>query len=295
MRKLLLASLLILASGTAAAQITVSGKLAEYIDNTKTGSTSKTTMYHEPTSNVAFTAVEKIGGITASAVLETSLFGNNQVYGDQNTRLGDRQRTVGLANNFGSVDFGRNVHSHFLAITINDAFSTLYGSVAGELHGAFYRGLRLSDAVYVNINPTKNISVQYEATQGLAKEVRVMGASAQLGPINARLARWEQGNEQSTVLGMKASPAKNTTVSYIYSKDEGLKNDTAHSVGVVQKMGVISLKGTYGKTDSDIKAYALGADYHLSKRTEIGVAYNNFDRAHAVDSRTLGVGIVHRF
>lgn len=295
MRKLLLASLLALASGTAAAQFTVSGKIAEYIDNTKVGNTSKTTMYHEPTSNIAFTAVEKIGGVTASAVLETSLFGNNVSFGDPATRLGDRQKTVGLAGGMGSVDFGRNVHSHFLAITINDAFSTLYGSVAGELHGAFYRGLRLSDAVYVNVTPMKNVSFQYEATQGLAKDVRVMGTAATLGPINARLARWEQGSEQSTVLGMNARPAKNTTVSYIYSKDDGVKKDTAHSVGVVQRMGVISLKGTYGKTDSDTKAYALGADYHLSKRTEIGLAYNNFDRSHSADSRTLGLGLVHRF
>lgn len=294
MKKLLMATLVAAFATTASAQVTLSGKIAEYIDNTKTGSTSVTKMFHEPTSNIRFDATEKLGDFTARAALETSLFGSN-MSADPATRLGDRQKTVGLATAMGSVDFGRNVHSHFLAVGINDAFGMVYGTVAGDLHGSYYRGLRLSDAVYLNVTPSKNFSVQYETTQGAAVETKVMGAAASLGPVNARVARWDRGAEQSTVFGMNTKPSANTTVGYIYSKDTGVKQDSAHSVHLVQRMGVVSVKGTWGKTDSEVKAYALGADYHLSKRTEIGLAFNNIDRPTTADSRTVGLGIVHRF
>ena len=291
MKKLLAAAIVAGFAGVAAAQVTVSGKIAEYVHRTD----GQTTMYHEPTSNIAFAARERIGGVTASAVLETSLFGNTELLPGSQTRLGDRQRTVGLANQFGSVDFGRNVHSHFLAVTINDAFSTLYGSVAGDLHGVYLRGLRLSDAVYVNVNPVKNVSVQYETTQGQAQEVRVYGAAGSAGPINLRVARWDQGREQSTVVGLNAQPIKNTRVSYIYSKDEGARSDTAHSVGVSHNQGAFTYKATYGTSDTYDKVMAVGADYALSKRTEVGVAWRGLDPVMGQDRREIGVGMVHRF
>ena len=132
MKKIALATLLAATTLVATAQVSVSGKISEFADNTKTGATSKTTLVTDPTSNFTFSANENIGsGLKARVVLDTSLAANDPTGGSA-TKLGDRQSTVGLANRLGSIDLGRNLHSHFLAVTNNDAFGTLYGSIAGQ-------------------------------------------------------------------------------------------------------------------------------------------------------------------
>jgi predicted porin len=83
--------------------------------------------------------------------LDTSI-GANTINGS-GTQMGDRQGTVGLASKVGSIDIGRNVHSEFLAITNNDVFGTMYGSVAGDVHNL--RGLRVSNGVFATVTHSK--------------------------------------------------------------------------------------------------------------------------------------------
>jgi predicted porin len=152
MKKIALATLLAATTMVASAQVSISGKVAQFIDNTKTGTVSNTGMAGEPTNNIAFSATENLGGgLKARVVVETSL-GANSINGGT-TQIGDRQHTVGLTSNVGTLDFGRNVHSEFLAITNNDVFGTMYGSVAGDVHNL--RGLRLSNGVFATVNPVK--------------------------------------------------------------------------------------------------------------------------------------------
>lgn len=304
MKKIVLAAVLATASLAASAQVTLSGKVSEWVDNTKVGSTKTTSLVTEPTSNFAVGASEKLGkDLVARAVVETSLSGNT--IDGSGTQLGDRQMTVGFANKLGSVDLGRNVHSHFLAVTSNDAFSTLYGSVAGDIHNL--RGLRMGDAVFVSVNPVKNVALSYDRAQGGAEAFGFNGA---VMGTKVSLARYQHGNETSNVFALNRKFGK-TTAFYSHSDDKGAVNSKGDLVGVTHRKGHVTLKASYGrqtndlnpfvtgpspKPDTSVKAYALGADYHFSKRTEVGVALKNVDRFGAdSDVKTLGLGFTHRF
>jgi predicted porin len=295
MKKILMATLLMGLVSVASAQVKLSGKVSQFVDNSEIGVNKSTQLVTEPTSNFALSVNEKLAnGLTARAVIETSLRGNT-IDGD-GTKIGDRQSTVGLATSFGSVDFGRNVHSHFLAITSNDVFGTLYGSVAGDVHNL--RGLRLGDAVFVTVSPAKNLSVAFEKSQAAGgADATVYGANTKMGPVSLTATRFESGVEKSTVVGLGTQVA-NTKLHYVYSDNTGLVNNKGHLVGAAQRFGSVTAKASWGKNSDDVKAYAVGADYHLSKRTDLTVAYRNVDRSSVPsigDVSQIGVGVTHRF
>ena len=292
MKKIVMATLLATLAGAASAQLSMSGKVSEWMDNTKTGAARSTQMVAEPTSNFAIGFGEKLGnGMTARGTVETSLSGNTISGSD--TRLGDRQGTVGLATNMFSVDVGRNVHSHFLAITTNDVFGTMYGSVAGDVHNL--RGLRLSDAVFAAVNLNKNWSVAVERQQTAGVDASVVAVTGKVVGVNTSFARFEQGKEKSTVFGANAKVA-GLDLTYSHSDDTGATKSKGDLFGVSKAFGAVTAKASYGKTNADVKAYALGADYALSKRTEVGLAYRNVDRkGTTMDVAQVGVGVTHRF
>lgn len=289
MKKIVLAAVLATAALAANAQVTISGKVSQWIDRTEVGTARDNSMITEPTSNFAVSAKESLGrGMTARTVVETSLSGNT--IDGNGTKLGDRQMTVGLANRTGSIDLGRNVHSQFLAVTTNDAFGTLYGSVAGDVHNL--RGLRMSNGVFLTANPVKGATLSYDRADGGAE---AFGIRTTLVGVNVTVARYQNENETSNVVGLNKKFG-NTTAFFSHSDDSGLVKSKGSLVGVKHQMGNVSVKASYGKTNRDIEAYALGADYHLSKRTEVGVAFKNVDRLGAnLDVQQVGVGITHRF
>ena len=93
MKKITLAAILAFVSLGASAQVALTGKVSQWMDNTKTGATSAQGMATEPTSNIAFTITEDLGGgLKARGVVETSLSGNSIT--GTGTQLGYRQITV---------------------------------------------------------------------------------------------------------------------------------------------------------------------------------------------------------
>lgn len=294
MKKLVIAAALAVASIGAQAQVTISGKVSEWVDSSKVGSTSRvTTLWGEPTNNIAVNVRENLGkGLAVRATVETSLGGNT--FGGDDTRLGDRQSTVGLVTDVVSVDLGRNVHSQFLAISTNDVFSTLYGSVAGDVHNV--RGRRFSDGVFVSLTPVKNIKVSADrSVTATGQEITAFGLSTKMRNVSLAVAQFDQGSEKSTVLGLSAD-FKPVRVTYTHSDDKGVVASKGDLLGVSTRMDRVTLKASYGRTNADVKAYALGADYHFSKRTEVGVAYRNVDRVGSTaDVAQIGVGLTHRF
>lgn len=293
MKKTILATMLALATGLASAQVTIGGKVSEWVDSTKTGTSRATSLVTEPTSNFAFTASEKLaGGLSARAVVDTS-FSSNTISGS-GTQLGDRQGTVGLASSFGSIDLGRNVHSQFLAITNNDVFGTMYGSVAGDVHNL--RGLRMSNATFVSVTPIKGVTVTADNTQNaVGGNASSYSASAKAFGVNGTVATYTLGAEKSTVIGL-STKVGSTTVTYTHSDDQGAHNSKGDLVGVAQSFGSYTTKASFGKTNTDVKVYALGLDYNLSKRTAVGVAYSNVNATGtSSDVSKIGVGLTHRF
>ena len=294
MKKIAIATLLAATTLVATAQVSLNGKISTFVDNTEIGATSKTSLVTDPTSNITISATEKLsGGLVARVVLDTSLKANDPITG-ADTKLGDRQSTIGLSNKLGSIDLGRNLHSHFLAITNNDAFGTLYGSVAGDVHNL--RGLRISNGTFFALTPIKGVTATYDRTQnGVGTEATSYSASAKLLGVNATVAQYTQGVEKSTVYAGTAKLG-NTHVFYTHSDDKGLVSRTGDLIGASQQFGKVTAKASYGKTNTDVKAYALGADYNFSKRTLVGVNYRNVDaRGSTNDVKQVGVGVTHRF
>ena len=300
MKKFTIAAIVALASVAASAQVTLSGKYSVWGDSTKTGTARTGTMVTDPTSNITIGVKEDLGGgLSARATVETTLGTTNSVDGTSNTQLGDRQSTVGLASKYGSVDVGRNVHSEFLAIANNDSFSALYGSLAGDVHNL--RGLRFSNGVFAatNFGP---VNATYDRSNNAAGVEDVSSASlgAALGPVNAVVANYTNasGTEKSTVVGANAKLG-NTGVFYSHSDNHSAtvgETKKGDLVGVSQGFGPYTAKASYGRTNTEVKAYNVGLDYALSKRTAVGVAYRVVDLTGTTnDIKQLGVGLTHRF
>ena len=293
MKKYLMAALIMSMAGVASAQVTLSGKVSEYVDTTKVGVTKGTQLVTEPTSNVALSVTEKLGyGLTARAVVETSLSGNT--IDGVGTKLGDRQTTLGLSHSLGSVAMGRNVHSHFLAVTSNDVFGTLYGSVAGDVHNL--RGLRVSDGVFASVSPMKDVSVAAERTlHASGTDATIYAVNAKAFGVDAAVARFESGKEKSTVLGL-STKVMGARVTYTHSDDQGVVNSKGDLVGVSYPLGNFTGKASVGRTNRDVRAYALGVDYAFSKRVDVSAAYRNVNRVGtASDVEQFGLGLTYRF
>lgn len=296
MKKLTIATLFALVSAAASAQVTISGKIGQYVDRTEVGTSTVNSIATEPTSNIAISAREQLGnGLTARAVVETSISGNT--INGSGTQLGDRQGTVGLAHKLGSVDFGRNVHSQFLAITNNDAFGTLYGSVAGDVHNL--RDLRFSNGAFTSVSVVPGVTATYDRQQaGAGVDASAYSLSAKFAGINAAVARYSQGVEKSTVVGANYKMGA-TNLFYSHSDNESAvsaENKKGDLIGVTHAIGAMTAKASYGRTNKSTTAYSVGLDYALSKRTYVGVAYRSVDVAAAnSDVKQVGVGLVHRF
>lgn len=274
----------------AAAQVSVYGKLNATVDSTKTGTVTVNSMIND-TSRIGFRATEDLGrGLGARAVVETSVASHDPV-GSAGTQLGNRQSTVGLVSKAGSVDIGRNVHSQFLAVTNNDAFGTNYGSVAGDIHNL--RGLRMSNGAFVAFTALPGVAVTYDRTHtATGAEAMAYSVAAKVAGVSVTGARFDQGTETSTVAAAQARVGK-TAVYYVWSEDKGAVAKKGNLIGASQQFGAVTAKASWGKTNTDVKAYAVGADYAFSKRTSASVAYRNVNAA--TDIRQVGVGLTHLF
>ena len=204
MKKIVIAIMLAAASIVATAQITLSGNLRPFLDNTNVGGSSSTSMKSD-SSRIGISASETLGGgLTARAMIETSVAATNPVTGTE-TKFGDRQTTVGLSSKIGSIDIGRKFNSHFLAITSNDVFGTAYGSIAGDVHNL--RTIRSGDAIFVTAG-AGNFSGSFDRTVTIGTESTSYSAVGVLGPVQATIAVFESGTVKSTMIAGQTSVLK---------------------------------------------------------------------------------------
>ena len=293
MKKIVIAAALAVASLGAMAQATVYGRMNATVDSTTTGGARVDSIVND-ISHIGVRVNEDLGGgLAARAVIETSI-GSQDPVGSNPTQLGNRQSTVGLASKAGSLDIGRNVHGLFTTLGDGDPFGALYGSIAGDVHNL--RGLRLSNGVFARVNALPGVSVGADRTYtATGAEATVYSAGTKVGPANVGIAQFEQAGEKSTAVSANTKVG-NTGLFYSYSDNKGVAASKGHLVGVAQKFGPYTLKAGYGKTNQDVKAYNVGAEYAFSKRTDVQVTYRNVDKAGTVaDIKQVGVGITHRF
>ena len=93
---------------------------------------------------------------------------------------------------------------------------------------------------------------------------------------------------QTSVLKLK------TYVSYSLDKDNAVES-TGTLIGASMPISTspLTAKISYGtKSLGDVKAYNVGADYALSKRTALSVAYRNVTGS---DTKQTGIGVTHQF
>lgn len=291
MKKIVIATMLAAASIVATAQITVSGNLRPFLDNTTVAGSNSNSMKSD-SSRIGISASETLGGgLTARAMIETSVAATNPVSGTE-TKFGDRQTTVGLSSNVGSIDIGRKFNSHFLAITSNDVFGTAYGSIAGDVHNL--RTIRSGDAIFVTAG-AGNFSGSFDRTVTIGTESTSYSAVGVLGPVLATIAVFESGTVKSTMIAGQTSVLKlKTYVSYSLDKDNAVES-TGTLIGASMPISTspLTAKISYGtKSLGDVKAYNVGADYALSKRTALSVAYRNVTGS---DTKQTGIGVTHQF
>lgn len=291
MKKIVIATMLAAASIVATAQITVSGNLRPFLDNTTVAGSNSSSMKSD-SSRIGISASETLGGgLTARAMIETSVAATNPVSGTE-TKFGDRQTTVGLSSKIGSIDIGRKFNSHFLAITSNDVFGTAYGSIAGDVHNL--RTIRSGDAIFVTAG-AGNFSGSFDRTVTIGTESTSYSAVGVLGPVLATIAVFESGTVKSTMIAGQTSVLKlKTYVSYSMDKDNAVES-TGTLVGASMPISTspLTAKISYGtKSVGDVKAYNVGADYALSKRTALSVAYRNVTGS---DTKQTGIGVTHQF
>jgi predicted porin len=296
MKKIVLATILIASSITAMAQVGIYGRVGTYLDNTKTGTSTVQGMAND-LSHFGIRATENLGGgLTARATYETYIQANSPE--TSTTAFGDRQSTVGIAHKMGSVDLGRSVHTHFLAVSNNDPFGTLIGSSAADVHNQ--RGLRFSNAAFTSVN-FGNVSANFDRSTGAvgtAADPYAASLIAAVGPAVLTYARYEAGAETSDVLAARAKFGA-TTVYGIASDNKGVTANTnrgqligaAHNLG-----GPVTVKASYGRIENGIKSYNVGAEYAFSKRTYAQVLYRTVEGTSAAsDVKQVAGGLVVQF
>lgn len=293
MKKAIISAALMATAALASAQVTVYGRLNATVDSTKTNTATVNSMINDA-SRIGFRVSEDLGhGLSARAVVETAIASHDPTTGGD-TQLGNRQSTVGLAAKAGSLDLGRHLHGVFTTLADGDAFGAGYGSLAGDVHNL--RGLRMSNAVFARFTALPGVAVGMDRTHTAAgTEATVYSVSGKIAGVAVAAARFDQGAEKSTVASAAVTRG-NTGVFYSYSDNEGAVNSQGHLVGVSQKLGAVTAKAGYGRTNSEVRAYNVGAEYAFSKRTDLLVSYRNVDAAGAnADVKQVGVGITHRF
>ena len=301
MKKVLIALTLAVA-GVASAQVTISGKIGQYFDNSKTGTADAAgTIGAEATNNIAFKSVEDLGGgLKANVVVETRLRTSDPTAAD--SQIGDRQSTVGLSSKLGSIDLGRNTHSVFGTLANIDVFNAFYGSINSDIHNQ--RALRFSNGVFTKVNPMENVSINFERQQTAAVgagEAFGYAVNAALAGVTLSAAHYELGTAKSDVVGVGTN-VMGVKLGLLYSEDvTGTVTTKGTSLGAAYNVrGPVTVKASYGSqtgaTAGDIRAYNAGFDYAFSKRTVAQVIYRKVENPGvSTDVRQVAVGMVHRF
>jgi predicted porin len=307
MKKFALATLLAASAMTASAQVTVTGKIAEYFDSTTKGGVLTHSVGADPTSNIAFRGEEDLGnGLKARAFVDTKILANDPKATGNTTQLGDRESTVGLANSLGSIDLGRSYHSAFNTLRFTDTFGALYASTAADLH-QFRDSGRLSNGTFVKANLMPNVTASYEFSQNVpgTPDTKSYGAIANVAGLKIDASHWQSDNtthDKTNILGL-VYMLQDYRLSAIRSTDTtaGVKSE-ALSYGVAKPITgtPFVLKATNGKKNEagvgDTRAYNLGADYVFSARTTAQVMYRHVNApGTANDIKQVAVGMIHKF
>jgi len=289
------------ASAATAQNVEVYGKMRLYMESDEVGTASAVTKQSNDTSRLGFRGTEDLGnGLKAFFTLETAVGPDAPAA----STLGDRVSIVGVSTSVGRLGLGRDKHQVTRVLDAFDPIENAFGTTVGTIHQS--QGNRVQNAAFLTVSPVKGFNLHYQnaasETAG-TKNIQAGGVDGTMGPISLAVAHYTNSDtgaarDESTIYGSKLTiSATKTTLFGIYSQDtvDGAET-TGRTFGVQQKLGdPITLMASYGEK-ADIKAYAVGASYAMSKRTSLHARYRNENADAAASDRTqYGVGIEHNF
>ena len=302
MKKSVIAAALVAVTSSVSAQnLEVYGKMRIYQERDTVGTAAALTKQSNDTSRLGFRGTEDLGnGLKAFFTLETGIGADQPA----TTTMGDRTSIVGLSTSVGRLGLGRDKHQVTRVLDGFDPIENAFGTTVGTVHQA--HGSRVQNAAFLTVTPAKGFNLHYQnsasETAG-TKNVQAGGIDGTMGPVALAVAHYTNGQDdaardESTIYGGKLTiSATNTVLFGIYSQDtvDGAET-TGRTFGVQQKISApITVMASYGEK-SDIKAYAVGASYAMSKRTSVHARYRNENADAAASDRTqYGVGIEHNF
>lgn len=248
------------------------------------------------------------GGLNATFTLENGFLSDTGALA-QGGRLFGRQAHVGLNGAFGSVTVGRQYTPAFFAAYNGDVDEySNFSIVANQLVLAAGGLLRADNAItYLTPNMggfTMSAQWAFGEVVGSTSAGRIFGANAQYanGPINAGLGYADVKNA-SGVSSQRTSvlaASYNFGVAKVGAEYHEIKNlvPTANkwkgwTVGVVVPMGVFSVVAEIGQSKNGVQKHSefeLGANYSLSKRTDLYARYLNGNNNAASTFDIAGVG-----
>lgn len=265
-------------------------------------------------SRIGFKGAEDLGGgLKAIWQIEQQFdatSSNDTAFGGS----GLRNTFVGLSGGFGTAVIGRHDTPYKLATTKYNVFAdTIADYAATRLDGvALITGhARASNAIaYISPNMgglSFSGAVVTSMDQLNANEdvdaLSLAGGYAN-GPLTVDLG-WEDikaasGDDRTAMklgAGYSFGAAKIGVVYEDVDNDISTDRDSIYVSGAFT-MGAIVLKGQYGQVDvgaADQSAWALGADYNLSKRSTLFVVYGNGDNDSGDDVSGWNLGMTHNF
>jgi predicted porin len=307
----------------ATSNVDVYGVMNIAIQDTNASGSTPTIL--DNTSRIGFKGSEDLGGgMKAIWQIESALGGNGAVIGN-NAGFATRNTFVGLSGDFGTALMGR----HDTPYKLGTASLDIFGDTIADYNLGRLDGQQLVNNTHDHrngqalayISPTwsgfhfavATVLSDGEAGSALNKANTTVDATSLTGvyangPLFASLsyqdAKLLQNKATKLGLGYTFGDAK---VGFIWEQTNdgtAANNDTKMwLVNGVYNMGPIALKAQYGKNDNGTAAngtaWALGADYNLSKRTAAYVVYANGNDKNAAtnggDVSGYNIGVKHSF
>lgn len=316
MKKTLIAIAAVALAGSAFAQssVTLSGKFGYAYESNKSAGV-KTNGFGTTDGNVTFAATEDLGGgLKASASMDVRVRGRGNA--DEGVKVGGRDATIALSGGFGTVlmgaiEWGNDVvgvgsagaptHGLDGAVLLGGINTDIARYVSPDMGGLQVYGSLIDSFSAPGAGGMQKLSTLQDGVQ--------FGLTYNAGPVSA-MGEFTKLDGNSVA----ANDLKVTRLAASYDlgvaklgagveivDPTGPGKTTGTILGVSMPVGkALSIGATYGRSKPSngtaTKGFELGAQYDLSKRTNVQVAYQSVDvPLQSSDNTALRIRLMHNF
>lgn len=283
---------------TAMAQTTVYGIMDQALRTTKLDNgTSTSTMVSGSyaTSRIGVKGEENIGnGFKASFTLEGEINGNNGSAGS-NDNLFNREASVSLTTNAGTITMGRTDTSASEGI---DTFASNFGNFA-FVSGVEYAGNRENTIKYTSPNlGGASMQIGRSLKTTTIAETDSASITFEQGAFGVAVGYDKTGDDTFTGAGAKVDLGVASFGAMYGQRDATVKTDVIAISAKVPLNQTFAAHGVYKTSETDgsdkITTMVAGLSMNLSKRTSVIGVYQDTDKG-ADSGYFYQLGLVHSF